>query len=124
MKTRRAFTLTELLVVIAILLVISVLSFAVFGTGKSSDKMRSGARNAQAAFLGAKDRAQHAKDLRGVRLTHMPASGSTLTEDSYNFVNGFVYTVPVDTQTYPNGSFRLERISTAPPDYTNTAASS
>jgi|GEM_PF-4826466 len=121
-QNRRAFTLTELLVVIAILLVISVLSFAVFGTGKSSDKMRSGARNAQAAFLGAKDRAQHAKDLRGVRLTHMERSGSTTTEDAYNFVNGFVYIVPIDMQTYPNGSFRLERVSTAPPDATVPAS--
>ncbi len=56
MRRRSGFTLTELLVVIGILLVLSTLAFAVFNSGRSSDRMRSGARTAQSAFLGAKDR--------------------------------------------------------------------
>src|SRR4029077_9833608 len=94
MRRRSGFTLTELLVVIAILLVLSTLAFAVFGTGKSSDKTRSGARTVQSAFLGAKDRAMHAKDLRGVRMVH------DLT--NYNFVNGFVFVQPLPLQSAGN----------------------
>jgi prepilin-type N-terminal cleavage/methylation domain-containing protein len=88
---RAAFSLVELLVVIAILLILSGLAFAVFGTGKSSDRMRSGARTAQSAFMGAKDRALHAKDLRGVRLTH--------DATNVNLVNGFVYLQPLPIQS-------------------------
>jgi prepilin-type N-terminal cleavage/methylation domain-containing protein len=94
MRRRSGFTLTELLVVIAILLLLSTLAFAVFNTGRSSDRMRSGARTAQSAFLGAKDRALHAKDLRGVRLTRDP---SNLT-----LVNGFVYLQPLPVQSTGN----------------------
>src|SRR4029077_3349181 len=108
MRRRSGFTLTELLVVIAILLVLSTLAFAVFGTGKSSDKMRSGARTAQSAFLGAKDRALHAKDLRGVRLTRDPIN--------LNVVNGFVYLQSLGTLTYPQGSIQLERLDQNPQD--------
>ena len=67
MRRRSGFTLVELLVVIVILLVLATLVFAVFRTGTGSDRMRSAARITQSAFLGAKDRALHAKDLRGVR---------------------------------------------------------
>ena len=93
-RAGRAFTLVELLVVIGILIVLSSLVLAVFNTGRSSDKMRSAARIAQSAFLGAKDRALHAKDLRGVRLTR------DLT--NINLVNGFVYIQPLPIQTTGN----------------------
>ncbi len=108
MRRRSGFTLTELLVVIAILLLLSTLAFAVFGTGKSSDKMRSGARTAQSAFLGAKDRALHAKDLRGVRLAR--------DQTNFNLVNGFVYIQSLGVLTYPQGSFQMERLDVNPPD--------
>src|SRR5437763_272841 len=95
MRHRRSgFTLVELLVVISILLILSGLVLAVFNTGRSSDRMRSAARIAQSAFLGAKDRALHAKDLRGVRLTR------DLT--SPDLVNGFVYLQPLAMQTTGN----------------------
>ncbi len=94
MKNRNGFTLIEILVVVSILLILATLSIAVFNAGKSSDKMRSGARVAQSSFLGAKDRALHAKDLRGVRLTR------DLTNP--NLLNGFVYLQPLPTQTAGN----------------------
>jgi prepilin-type N-terminal cleavage/methylation domain-containing protein len=94
MRRRSGFTLTELLVVIAILLLLSTLAFAVFNTGRSSDRMRSGARTAQSAFLGAKDRALHAKDLRGVRLTR--------DQTNPDLVNGFVYLQPLPVQSTGN----------------------
>ena len=108
MRRRSGFTLTELLVVIAILLVLSTLAFAVFNSGRSSDRMRSGARTAQSAFLGAKDRALHAKDLRGVRLTR------DLT--NLNLVNGFVYIQSLGTLSYTAGSIQLERLDVNPQD--------
>ena len=101
MRRRSGFTLTELLVVIAILLVLSTMAFAIFNSGRSSDRMRSGARTAQSAFLGAKDRALHAKDLRGVRLTR--------DATNLNLLNGFVYLQSLGTLTYPLGSIQLER---------------
>ena len=101
-KRRAGFTLTELLIVIGILLILSTLVFAVFNAGKSSDRMRSAARAAQSAFLGAKDRAVHAKDLRGVRLTR------DLTDP--NLVNGFVYLQSLGNLTYPAGSIELDRV--------------
>jgi hypothetical protein len=64
--------------------------------------MRSAARIAQSAFLGAKDRALHAKDLRGVRLTR------DLTDNT--LVNGFVYLQPLPMLTYATGSVQLERL--------------
>lgn len=101
MRRRSGFTLVELLVVITILLVLSTLALAIFNTGKSSDRMRSGARIAQSAFLGAKDRALHAKALRGVRLTR--------DLSNTNLVNGFVYLQALDLQTYGPGAIQLER---------------
>ena len=99
MRRRSGFTrLIELLVVVAILLILSTLAFAVLNSGRSSDRMRSGARTAQSAFLGAKDRALHAKDLRGVRLTHDLANA--------NLVNGFVYLQPLPMQSAGNTAGR------------------
>ena len=100
---RAAFTLIELLVVVTIMLILAYLVFSVFNANRSSDRMRSAARVAQSAFLGAKDRALHAKDLRGVRLTR------DLTDPT--LVNGFVYLQPIPNLIYGQGSIQLERHS-------------
>ena len=107
---RSGFTLIELLVVISILLVLSTLVFAVFNTGRSSDRMRSAARIAQSAFLGAKDRALHAKDLRGIRLTR-DTTDTTL-------VNGFAYLQPLPLQTTVNlsGQIFLNNVTVTRPN--------
>jgi prepilin-type N-terminal cleavage/methylation domain-containing protein len=91
-ESRRGFTLTELLVVIAILLLLSTLALAVYNVNGSSDRTRSAARVAQSVFLGAKDRAMHAKQLRGVRLVR------DLTDPS--LVTSFVYLSPIANTTY------------------------
>lgn len=110
MKNSRqaAFTLIELLVVIVIIMILATLVYAVFGTGRNSDKTRSAARIAQSAFLGAKDRALHAKDLRGVRLIRDTTDPTLVT--------GFVYLQPLPMQTYPAGSFKLDRLDVNPHD--------
>jgi prepilin-type N-terminal cleavage/methylation domain-containing protein len=108
MRARRGFTLTELLIVVGILLLLATISLAVFQTGRSSDRMRSAARVAQSAFLGAKDRAMHAKTLRGIRLTRDTA-GPTFANGLPCLVTGFVYLQPIDHDSYPAGSIQLER---------------
>ncbi len=97
MRRRSGFTLVELLVVIAILLTLASMTYAVFN-GSTGDKIRSGARVAQSALLGAKDRALHAKDLRGVRLTRVPDSSNS----ALPLVNGFVYLQPLPVQSAGN----------------------
>jgi prepilin-type N-terminal cleavage/methylation domain-containing protein len=113
MKRRSAFTLIELLVVISILLVLSGLVLAVFNTGRSSDRMRSAARIAQSAFLGAKDRALHAKDLRGVRVTRDLANIA--------FANGFIFVKPLPLQTTGNqpGQPQLQNVSVTRPGFSS-----
>lgn len=110
MKTRRdGFTIAELLIVIGIILLLSVISLAVFNTGRSSDRIRSGSRVAQSAFLGAKDRAMHAKNFRGTRLMR-DAGGPTWANGIPCLVNGFAYIQPIELQTFLNGAVRLERL--------------
>ena len=101
---RRGFTLTELLIVIGILLLLSVLSLAVFQTGRSSDRIRSAARVGQSAFLGAKDRAMHAKAIRGVRLIR-DANGPTFPNGIPCLVTGFVYLQPIPPLYHYNPIF-------------------
>jgi len=112
---RSAFTLIELLVVIGILLVLSTLTYAVFGTGRNSDKTRSAARIAQSAFLGAKDRALHAKDLRGIRLTR-DNNGPTFASGSFAIANGFVFLQPLPLQSTGNiGTAMLKDVAVIDP---------
>jgi prepilin-type N-terminal cleavage/methylation domain-containing protein len=108
MKRRSGFTLTELLIVIGILLIMSTMALAVFGTNRSSDKMRSAARVAQSAFLGAKDRAMHAKDFRGVRMTR-DQNGPQFANGIPCLVSGFAFTQPIPLQTYAQGTVDFER---------------
>jgi hypothetical protein len=85
--------------VVAIMLATTTLVVLSFN-GKSTDRIRSAARIAQSAFLGAKDRALHATDFRGLRLTVDP--GNT------NLVTGFVYVQPNQHDPYPDRSIQLE----------------
>ena len=94
LAVRGAFTIVELLVVVAILLALSSLALAVYHANSGSERTRSGARVAQATLLGAKDRAAHAKEARGVRLIR------DMTDPG--LVTGFAYVAPIIPQ--PNGS--------------------
>jgi prepilin-type N-terminal cleavage/methylation domain-containing protein len=85
---RRAFTLVELLVVIAILLVLTAFVVLVFNANSGGDKVRSAGRIGQSAMLGARDRALHARQRRGIRLIRDPNDSSLAT--------GFVYLQPIE----------------------------
>jgi type II secretory pathway pseudopilin PulG len=89
---RAAFTIVELLIVVAILMALSTLALAVFHAGTGSDRTRSAARFAQSALLGAKDRANHAREIRGVRFIRDLADPSLVT--------GFAYLAPIAPLKY------------------------
>lgn len=114
MKRRAGFTLTELLIVIAIILTLAGITLAVYNTGRSSDRMRSAARVGQSAILGAKDRAMHAKDSRGVRLIR-DANGPTFSSTNTfpALVTGFVYLQPIALQSIGNLNGQTQQNSVA-----------
>lgn len=108
LRNRRAFTLIEILVVITIIIVLTVLVVSVYNMNAGGDKIRSAARTAQSAFLGARDRALHAKAARGIRLIRDP---SDLT-----LVTGFAYIQPMDVLQYGPQSIELLRRDESPAD--------
>lgn len=91
-RDRRGFTLVELLVVIGILVLLTTMIVWGVANTRSTDKARSAARTAQSAFLGARDRAVHAKEMRGLRLLRDP--------NNFTIVNGFQYVRPLPVLTY------------------------
>ncbi|MFN0055926.1 MAG: Tfp pilus assembly protein FimT/FimU [Planctomycetales bacterium] len=103
---RRGFTLPELLIVVAILLVLTWLVASAFTASSSGDKLRSAARSAQSSFLGARDRALHAKAKRGIRLLRDANEPALVT--------GFAYIQPIENLFYPDHSIRLERRDEVP----------
>ncbi|HLJ10991.1 MAG TPA: prepilin-type N-terminal cleavage/methylation domain-containing protein [Planctomycetaceae bacterium] len=116
-QPRRGFTLIEILIVIVILLILAGMAVAVL-SGRNTDKMRSAARVAQSAFLGAKDRALHAKDLRGVRLIRDPNYTDPVT-GTLTLVTGFVYLQPLPLQSTGNlqGQTGLNNFAVTRPNY-------
>ena len=105
---RRAFTMIELLIAITIILILAAVAAQVLSSNRNTGKLRDAARIGQSAFLGAKDRALHAKDLRGVRLVRDTTDGTLVT--------GFTYLQPLPMQTYGAGSIQLERLDVNPQD--------
>ena len=108
---RRGFTLVEILVVVSIMLLLSTLTLVAFRSS-NTDKMRSAARVVQSALLGAKDRAMHAKDFRGVRFVR-DANGPAFMNGLPCLVAGFSYVKPIDLQTVvptPSEYVQLERL--------------
>jgi type II secretory pathway pseudopilin PulG len=110
----------ELLIAISIIIILAVIAAGVLSGNRQTGKLRDAARIGQSAFLGAKDRALHAKDLRGVRLIR-DTTDSTL-------VTGFAYLQPLPMQSTGNiqpappnavlNNFTLDRpgLANAPPN--------
>lgn len=88
---RSAFTLVEVLVVVGLIVLLTVLAVGALKTN-DAEKIRSACRNVQSAMLGARDRALHAKQPRGIRITRDPTDA--------NIGTGFVYLQPIDPLMY------------------------
>lgn len=100
--------MVELLIAITIIIILAVIAAGVLSGNRQTGKLRDAARIGQSAFLGAKDRALHAKELRGVRLIRDTTDGTLIT--------GFAYLQPLPMQTYGAGSIQLERLDVNPQD--------
>lgn len=64
---RRGFTLVELLVVITIIIILTALTFTLVNFSMDAERLSSGSRQIQGYLEGARDRAIHADEPRGVR---------------------------------------------------------
>jgi prepilin-type N-terminal cleavage/methylation domain-containing protein len=95
-RKRLGFTLIELLVAMGILLILGALTIGTFSSVRDADKMRSASRGLQSAIAGARDRALHAKELRGFRLIVDPNSTQMAT--------GLDYVQPIEGQPF-SGAF-------------------
>ena len=93
---RNGFTLVELLVVIGILVLLTGMIVWGVASTRSTDKARSAARTAQSAFLGARDRAVHAKERRGIRLIRSPDA----TPGGWQYATGFEWIRPLPPQDF------------------------
>jgi Tfp pilus assembly protein FimT len=91
---RASFTLLELLVSLGIILILAVLTMRLLNATLNSDRIRNGARELQTFLSGARDRAIHAGQPRGVRFITDPNDRST--------VRSFVYIGA--TNTFTDGS--------------------
>lgn len=66
-RTRGGFTLTELLVVIGLLMILTAMTVTAVNFTMNEERLRSGARQLQSYLEGARNRAIHAGEPRGVR---------------------------------------------------------
>jgi type II secretory pathway pseudopilin PulG len=78
-----SFTLLELLISLGIILILATLTMRLLNATLNSDRIRNGSRELQSFLAGARDRAIHAGQPRGVRLILDPLDRST--------VRSFVY---------------------------------
>ena len=80
---RRGFTMIELMVVVGIMLLLTAITLVSINFGFSRDRVRGAARQIQSFIAGARDRAIHAKEVRGVRLILHPTSNHVVTAMQY-----------------------------------------
>lgn len=103
-KTQRrnrsaGFTLIELLVVVVIILALTVLAFTVVNSVTKGDKITGSSRQVQAFLEGARDRALHAGQPRGVRFQ--------FDSNNPNMVRSMVYIGPAGKLS--EGTIRIGR---------------
>jgi prepilin-type N-terminal cleavage/methylation domain-containing protein len=99
----RGFTLVELLVVVGILLILAAMTIAAVNFSLTSEKIRGASRQLQSFLEGARDRAIHAKQPRGVRFY----VDQTPTTAGGHFCTSMAYIAP--TEPWKQGYIRLER---------------
>jgi len=100
---RRGFTLVEMLVVITIIIVLSVLTFTLVDFSMNSDRLSGGSRQVQNFLEGARDRAIHANEPRGVRFlldnTNRTVSSMVYIGPPKSFSEGQIIIDSVDKRT-------------------------
>ncbi len=114
---RASFTLLELLISLGIILILATLTMQLLNSTLNSDRIRNGARELQTYFAGARDRAIHAGQPRGVRLITDVVNPSTVRSFVYigassSFTDGSQLSIDVNgnisfmngTPTPPNTS--------------------
>jgi type II secretory pathway pseudopilin PulG len=80
---KAGFTLVELLVVIGILIVLTTLTVTLVNVTQNEDRIRAGAAQVQSYLEGARDRAIHAGEPRGVRFLPDPNNPNVATSLIY-----------------------------------------
>lgn len=112
--SQAGFTLVELLVVIGVLVVLTTLTVTLVNVTQNEDRIRAGAAQVQSYLEGARDRAIHAGEPRGVRFlpdTNNPNVATSLIyigspsiygdpeKDRKRFLTPRLYTYPMSTTT-------------------------
>lgn len=118
---RRAFTLVELLVVTVIVLALAAMTLAAVRFNLDEERLRSATRELQSFLEGARSRAVHAHEPRGVRLL---LDGSTNIEGRHATAHSIIYIGPSPAASTANGDGRilLERPDFAAPQGTADSA--
>lgn len=103
------FTLVEMLVVLSIILIISVFSYTAVNAVLEGDRVRGGARSISSFLEGARNRAIHAKQIRGVRFLlddTIKESGNSVAVSSMvyigapeNYSQGLIQVSSIDDRT-------------------------
>ncbi|WP_083843083.1 prepilin-type N-terminal cleavage/methylation domain-containing protein [Schlesneria paludicola] len=79
----RGFTLVELLVVVSIIVLLTTITVVSINFSFSRDRVRAAARQVQSFVAGARDRAIHSKEPRGVRFLLSPNDRHVVTAMQY-----------------------------------------
>lgn len=101
-QPRRGFTLIELLVVISILVLLMTMTVMAVNYGQDSQRVVGAALQVQSFLSGARDRAIHAKEPRGVRFF--------LDTNNHRAVTSMVYIDPAEY--WSEGTIQLQRPDT------------
>lgn len=109
---RSAFTLVELIVVITIVLIILAMTAGAVNYSLNAEKVGGAARQVQSYLAGARDRAIHAGEPRGVRFVRNtdPVDLSDPADPNLRTITSLLFVGP--SEPWNEGNIRLERATT------------
>ncbi|MAT15706.1 MAG: hypothetical protein CMJ46_10620 [Planctomyces sp.] len=112
---RGGFTIIELLVSIVIIGILTVMTVLTLNATLENSKVNSASRSIQAALEGARDRAAHANEPRGLRIyfeEFVDANG-----DSHFLANSMAYLEVTENETAGTIDIQRVPVTVPPPDY-------